>query len=107
MGKTHLAVALGSRRLKGGSVPLSGQLKSVDHFSKLMTAVKILNDRMLPFYEEQGVELEHMLTNNGREYCGRPLSHFYDSTPSPRRRRSPTRTRPEGRFAPGDGPCHS
>jgi transposase len=43
-----------------------------------MTAVDVLNDRVVPFYEEHGVELEHMLTDNGREYCGRPLQHPYE-----------------------------
>jgi transposase InsO family protein len=41
------------------------------------TAVDILYDRVLPFYEEQGLEVEHMLTDNGREYCGRPMIHPY------------------------------
>ncbi len=49
------------------------------YLSKLpMTAVDILNDRVLPFYEEHGVEIEHVLTDNGREYCGRPLRHPYE-----------------------------
>ena len=38
-----------------------------------MTAVDVLDDGVLPFYEEHGVEVEHLLTDNGREYCGRPL----------------------------------
>ena len=40
-----------------------------------MTAVDVLNDRVLPFYEEHGVEIEHLLTDNGREHCGRPVGH--------------------------------
>jgi hypothetical protein len=32
-----------------------------------MTPVDVLNDRVLPFYEEHGVEIEHLLTDNGRE----------------------------------------
>lgn len=43
-----------------------------------MTAVDVLNDRVLPFYDEQGVEVQHLLTDNGREYCGRPLSHPFE-----------------------------
>ena len=42
-----------------------------------MTAVDILDDRVLPFYEEHGVEVERLLTDNGREYCGRPLRHAF------------------------------
>jgi transposase InsO family protein len=41
------------------------------------TAVDILYDRVLPFYAEQGLEVEHILTDNGREYCGRPMIHPY------------------------------
>ena len=41
------------------------------------TAVDILYDRVLPFYGEQGLEVEHILTDNGREYCGRPMIHPY------------------------------
>ena len=38
------------------------------YLSKMpMTAVDVLNDRVLPFYEEHGVEIEHLLTDNGRE----------------------------------------
>jgi hypothetical protein len=39
-----------------------------------MTAVDILNDRVLPFYEEHGVELEHLLTDNGRSTAAGPCS---------------------------------
>jgi len=42
-----------------------------------MTAVDMLNDRVLPFYEEHGVEIEHLLTDNGREYCG-PMGHPFE-----------------------------
>ncbi len=43
-----------------------------------MTAVDVLNDHVLPFYDERGVTVEHVLTDNGREFCGRPLSHPYE-----------------------------
>ncbi len=49
------------------------------YLSKLpMTGVDVLNDRVLPFYEEHGVEVQHLLTDNGREYCGRPLHHPFE-----------------------------
>jgi transposase InsO family protein len=49
------------------------------YLSKLpMTAVDVLNDCVLPFYEEHGVAVEHALTDNGREFCGRPLHHPYE-----------------------------
>ncbi len=43
-----------------------------------MTAVDVLDDRVLPFYEEHGVEVEHLLTDNGREFCGRPVGHPFE-----------------------------
>ncbi len=49
------------------------------YLSKLpMTAVDVLHDRVVPFYDEHGIDIEHMLTDNGREYCGRPLKHPYE-----------------------------
>jgi len=49
------------------------------YLSKLpITAVDILNDRVLPFYEEKGIEVEHILTDNGREFCGKALRHPYE-----------------------------
>lgn len=36
-----------------------------------VTAVDILNDRVLPFYEGLGIKVEAILTDNGREYLGR------------------------------------
>lgn len=41
------------------------------------TAVDVLYDRVMPFYEAQGLNVEHILTDNGREYCGRPMIHPY------------------------------
>jgi transposase InsO family protein len=43
-----------------------------------MTAVDLLHERVLPFYEAQGVVLERVLTDNGREYCGRPRHHPFE-----------------------------
>ena len=41
------------------------------------TAVDVLYDRVMPFYEAQGLRVEHILTDNGREYCGRAMVHPY------------------------------
>lgn len=41
------------------------------------TAVDVLYDRVLPFYEGHDLKVEHILTDNGREYCGRPMIHPY------------------------------
>jgi len=49
------------------------------YLSKMpMTAVDLLHDRVLPFYEEHDVDIEHLVTDNGREYCGKPLQHPYE-----------------------------
>jgi hypothetical protein len=63
-------------RAKGGRSPHAFAKR---YLSKVpMTAVDVLHDRVLPFYEEHGVDIEHLLTDNGREYCGRPLQHAYE-----------------------------
>jgi len=36
------------------------------------TAVDLLYDRVLPFYESHGLTIEAILTDNGPEYKGRP-----------------------------------
>jgi hypothetical protein len=38
----------------------------------------MLNDRVLPFYEEQGIIVSRVLTDRGTEYCGNPQSHEYE-----------------------------
>jgi hypothetical protein len=43
-----------------------------------ITAAGLLNDRVLPFYDEHGLAVQHALTDNGREYCGRELHHAYE-----------------------------
>ena len=42
-----------------------------------LTAADMLNDTVLPFYEEQKVPLLRMLTDRGTEYCGKPDEHEY------------------------------
>ena len=35
-----------------------------------VTAADLLNDRVLPFFEEHDLELSRVLTDRGTEYCG-------------------------------------
>jgi transposase InsO family protein len=42
-----------------------------------LVAADMLNDRALPFFEEQGVRLLRMLTDRGSEYCGNLEHHQY------------------------------
>ena len=43
-----------------------------------ITAVDLLYDRVLPFYEALGIPVGAVLTDNGREFCGRPEQHPYE-----------------------------
>src|SRR5689334_11076840 len=42
-----------------------------------LVAAEMLNDRVLPFYEEHKVPLLRVLTDRGTEYCGNRESHEY------------------------------
>jgi transposase InsO family protein len=42
-----------------------------------ITAADLLNDRVLPFFAEQGMGIIRMLTDRGTEYCGKAESHDY------------------------------
>jgi transposase InsO family protein len=42
-----------------------------------LPAADILNDKVLPFFQEQNVDILRMLTDRGTEFCGRPEDHEY------------------------------
>jgi transposase InsO family protein len=42
-----------------------------------ITAADMLNDRVLPFFEDHGVPLLRILTDRGSEYCGNRESHEF------------------------------
>src|SRR6187397_2410196 len=42
-----------------------------------ITAAEILNDRVVPFYDEHGIRLSRMLSDRGTEFCGGD-SHEYE-----------------------------
>jgi hypothetical protein len=52
----------------------------------------VLNDRVVPFFDEKEVKLSRVLTDRGTEYCGNPEHHEYElylaveDIPKPRRR---------------------
>jgi transposase InsO family protein len=49
------------------------------YISKMpITACDLLYDRVLPFYQALGISVGAVLTDNGREFCGRPDSHPYE-----------------------------
>jgi len=43
-----------------------------------LTAADLLNDRVIPFYEEHAIPLQRVLTDRGTEYCGNPEHHEYE-----------------------------
>jgi len=43
-----------------------------------LTAADLLNDRVIPFFDEEGVKLQRVLTDRGTEYCGNPEHHEYE-----------------------------
>lgn len=42
-----------------------------------ITAADLLNDRVIPFFDEHGIPLLRILTDRGTEYCGRKDQHEY------------------------------
>ena len=42
-----------------------------------ITAADLVNDRVGPFFDEQGIKLQRILTDRGTEYCGKPENHAY------------------------------
>jgi transposase InsO family protein len=43
-----------------------------------ITAADLLNDRVVPFFEAQGVPLSRIVADRGAEYCGAPDRHPYE-----------------------------
>jgi transposase InsO family protein len=42
-----------------------------------ITATEILNDRVVPFFDDHDIGISRMLTDRGTEYCGNSRSHKY------------------------------
>jgi transposase InsO family protein len=43
-----------------------------------LTAVQIMNNDVLPFFEKHHISIHNVLSDNGREFCGRPDKHPYE-----------------------------
>ena len=43
-----------------------------------ITAVHALNEDVLPFFEQHRMRIETVLSDTGREFCGRPDRHPYE-----------------------------
>lgn len=49
------------------------------HTSKVpVTSADLLNDRVLPFFEQQGVPVLRVITDRGSEFHGNPGTHHYE-----------------------------
>ncbi len=48
------------------------------HQKHAITSADLLNDRVVPFYEEHGISLLRVLTDRGSEYCGNREKHEYE-----------------------------
>jgi len=42
------------------------------------TCADILIDKVIPFYNGMNIPIQRILTDNGGEYCGKPLNHDYE-----------------------------
>ena len=65
------------------------QQTAIDTYSKVafaklydrktpLTAADLLNDRVLPFFDEHEIAVSRVLTDRGTEYCGKPEHHEYE-----------------------------
>jgi transposase InsO family protein len=52
-------------------------LAKLDTEKTVITAADLLNDRVISFFQEQGVPLLRILTDRGTRYCGKPENHAY------------------------------
>src|SRR6187549_3405237 len=43
-----------------------------------LTAADLLNDRVVPFFDEHEIVVSRVLTDRGTEFCGRPEAHEYE-----------------------------
>jgi len=43
-----------------------------------VTAADLLNDRVIPFFDDHAIPLVRILTDRGTEYCGVPDRHLYE-----------------------------
>jgi transposase InsO family protein len=42
-----------------------------------LTAADLMNDRVVPFFEEHEIVVSRVLTDRGTEFCGKPEHHEY------------------------------
>jgi hypothetical protein len=64
---------LRARLIRAASGPPSCSFAFAKVYTSKMpiTACDLLHDRVLPFYEHLGITVGSVLTDNGREFCGK------------------------------------
>jgi transposase InsO family protein len=62
---------------KLGACPRARRSRDPGDRKTPITAAEILNDRVVPFYDEHGIRLSRVLTDRGTEFCGSE-SHEYE-----------------------------
>jgi transposase InsO family protein len=63
---------------KLGACPWARQSRDPGDRKTPMTAADLLNDRVVPLFDEKEVKLLRVLTDRGTEYCGNPEHHDYE-----------------------------
>ena len=43
-----------------------------------LTAADLMNDRVVPFFDEHEIAVSRVLTDRGSEFCGKPERHEYE-----------------------------
>jgi hypothetical protein len=63
---------------KLGACPWARQRRDPRDRKTPITAADLLNDRVVPSFDEKEVRLSRVLTDRGTEYCGNPEPHEYE-----------------------------
>jgi hypothetical protein len=63
---------------RGGELALREISRELYDRKTPITVADLLNDRVLPFFEEHDVKLLRELTDRGSEFCGNPERHEYE-----------------------------
>ncbi len=50
----------------------------IDTYSKVSVCKTLYNDKVLPYFESQGLLMLRILTDRGSEYCGKVENHDYE-----------------------------
>jgi transposase InsO family protein len=61
---------------KLGACPWARQSRDPGDRKTPITAAEVLNDRVVPFYDEHGIRLCRVLTDRGTEFCGRESREY-------------------------------